>query len=358
MAKDLYLNNIHHSYPSKHVLYGLNIHVQAGHIACLLGYSGCGKTTALRLIAGFETPTQGEIILGDRSLSTPKYQLRPHERRMGMVFQDYALFPHLDVQGNVSFGINHLNKSEQYTRVSELMELIDLKGLEKRYPHELSGGQQQRVALARALAPKPELLLLDEPFSSLDVNLRAKLSREVRDILKHEGITALMVTHDQHEAFAMADEIGVMMEGQMVQWDDAYNLYHCPKNRTVAEFIGESAFIMGVISSHNSINCALGQIHGSIPDCFKQGDSVHMMLRPDDLIHQDNSELKLRVEKKYFRGENFQYVLRLPNSNELVLALVPSHHNHAVGEFIGFTLELDHMIIFHDDHSHRIEIQS
>ena len=221
---ELILENVSLSYDGKQVLENISLQVEDGRIACLLGPSGCGKTTLLRSIAGFEPLQQGEIKAGDRVLSTPAQSVATELREIGMVFQDFALFPHLSIARNICFGIRRLSQADQRSRLEALLELVGLQGFGERYPHQLSGGQQQRVALARAMAPKPRLLLLDEPFSSMDVELRGVLAKEIREILKHEGITTVMVTHDQHEAFSMADQIGVLSGGQLLQWGSAQTL--------------------------------------------------------------------------------------------------------------------------------------
>src|SRR3989338_4734264 len=196
----LTLRDIECRYDDRSAVRGLTLHVRDGNIICLLGPSGCGKTTVLRAVAGFQSLGAGEILIRGRTVSRPGFLLPPESRRLGMVFQDYALFPHLDVAGNDGFGLRRMPAAEKRRIVDETVELVGLAGLARRYPHELSGGQQQRVALARALAPNPDLILLDEPFSNLDVELRERLSGEVRAILKHRGTTAVLVTHDQHEA--------------------------------------------------------------------------------------------------------------------------------------------------------------
>ena len=223
-------------------VHGVSLGLHAGDIGVLIGPSGCGKTTLLRAVAGLEPVSSGEIRLTKSVVSSATLSVPPEQRRIGMVFQDYALFPHLSVGRNVAFGIHQLPRAEQAARVAEVLQLVGLEGSENRYPHELSGGQQQRVALARALAPRPQLMLLDEPFSNLDVDLRERLAHEVRGILKAAGATALFVTHDQFEAFAIGDVIGVMHEGHLHQWDDAYTLYHRPATRFVADFIGHGVF--------------------------------------------------------------------------------------------------------------------
>jgi len=227
--------NLHHAYGPQTVVAGLSFALPRGAIGCLLGPSGCGKTTVLRCIAGFEAVQEGEIRLNGKVVSRPGGALPPEKRRIGMVFQDYALFPHLRTADNIAFGLHGAAPGERAARLAELAELVGLADVLEKYPHEISGGQQQRVALARALAPRPELLLLDEPFSNLDVDLRERLSHEVRDIIRASGATAILVTHDQHEAFAMADEIGVLHAGRIQQWDVPYNLYHRPANRKGVE---------------------------------------------------------------------------------------------------------------------------
>ena len=204
-------------------------------VACLVP-SGCGKSTLLRSIAGFEKVKSGDISMRGQMLSSAAYCMPTEERNIGMVFQDIALFPHLTIAENIAFGIRKWSKEEQQKRISELLELVGLSGTETRYPHSLSGGQQQRIALARAMAPKPDLLLLDEPFSGLDANLRETLVPEIRDILKQEQMSAILVTHDQMEAFAMADKVAVMQQGVIQQWGTAFNIYHEPKTRFVADF--------------------------------------------------------------------------------------------------------------------------
>lgn len=221
----------------------LNLQLEQGEIGCLLGASGCGKTTILRAIAGFEPLQSGTIRLAGRELSGCSQQVAPEQRGVGMMFQDYALFPHLSVEKNIGFGLRRWNKQKRTARVDEMLELVGLSAERKRYPHELSGGQQQRVALARALAPSPSLLLLDEPFSNLDADTRERLAFEVRDILKQAGLTAILVTHNQAEAFAIADCIGVMQQGQIVQWGTPLQLHEQPANDFVADFIRGEALL-------------------------------------------------------------------------------------------------------------------
>ncbi len=330
---------------------GVTLGLAAGDIGVLIGPSGCGKTSLLRAVAGLEPVSGGSVQLGGETVSSAEVHMPAEQRRIGMVFQDYALFPHLDVGRNVAFGIQHLGKAERQGRVAEVLRLVGLDGLQSRYPHELSGGQQQRVALARALAPQPRLLLLDEPFSNLDVDLRERLAHEIRGILKAAGATALFVTHDQLEAFAIGDVIGVMHEGRLHQWDDAYALYHRPATRFVAEFIGHGVFAPAQITQHGDevvVRTALGALQDveecPLPTAYDAG-LCEVLLRADDIVHDDDAPVKAQIVRKAFRGSEFLYTLRLA-TGETVMTHVPSHHNHAVGEWIGIRAEVDHVVTF------------
>ncbi|MCO4891771.1 ABC transporter ATP-binding protein [Cupriavidus sp. WGtm5] len=339
------VDRIRHAFGRHAVVKGLSFAVVRGHIACLLGPSGCGKTTVLRAIAGFEPLQDGRIVLDGQTVSSSGALLAPEQRRIGMVFQDYALFPHLDVAANVGFGLTRASRTERAARVDEVLQLVGLDGAGRQYPHELSGGQQQRVALARALAPRPELLLLDEPFSNLDVDLRERLSLEVRAILKAQGTTAILVTHDQHEAFAMADEIGVMHDGVIEQWGSAHDLYHRPASRFVAGFIGQGVLMAGRVRDTAQIELELGLLRPAVPLDLPTGAAVDVLVRPDDIIHDDASPMRAEVVHKAFRGAEILYTLRLASGGR-VLALVPSHHNHAVGERIGIRVEIEDVVAF------------
>jgi iron(III) transport system ATP-binding protein len=330
---------------------GVTLGLRAGDIGVLIGPSGCGKTTLLRAVAGLEPVTGGEVRLTQRVVSSATLSVPPEQRRIGMVFQDYALFPHLSVGRNVAFGIHQLPKAEQAARVVEVLQLVGLEGSENRFPHELSGGQQQRVALARALAPRPQLMLLDEPFSNLDVDLRERLAHEVRGILKAAGATALFVTHDQFEAFAIGDVIGVMNEGLLHQWDDAYTLYHRPATRFVADFIGHGVFSPATLVQRGDNVVAqtpLGELTDleecPLPGSFPGGE-CDVLLRADDIVHDDHAPVQAQIVRKSFRGSEFLYTLRLA-SGHTVLAHVPSHHDHALGEWIGIRAQVDHVVTF------------
>lgn len=341
----LELSQVTLGYDGAAVVEGVALRLEKGQIGCLLGSSGCGKSTLLRAIAGFEPLWSGEIRMNDEVVSSSHSTRPPERRRVGMVFQDLALFPHLTVQQNIAFGLKDWSKRACATRVKELLALIGLPEMENRYPHALSGGQQQRVALARALAPRPELLLLDEPFSGLDAAMREQLVPDVRDILIKENMSALLVTHDQHEAFLMADKIALMSEGKIAQFDTAYNIYHCPANRYVADFIGKGEFLSGIILDENSVQSALGVLTSNQPHGFATNQAVEILVRPEDLQHDDDSETKATVVSKQFRGALFLYRLQLPSLQELY-CFASSHHNHALGESIGIKLDIDHLVMF------------
>src|SRR6218665_331566 len=372
---------VRHAGHAQAAVQALTLALRAGDIGVLIGPSGCGKTSLLRAVAGLTPVSGGEIRLSGSLVGSAALSVPPELRRIGMVFQDYALFPHLSVGRNVACGIHRLPRAEQAARVAEVLRLVGLDGCETRFAHELSGGQQQRVALARALAPRPRLMLLDEPFSSLDVDLRERLAHEVRGILKAAGTTALLVTHDQFEAFALGDVIGVMHEGQLHQWADAYTLYHRPATRFVADFIGHGVLAPATLVQRGGYVVAqtpLGDLVAQTPpgdlpaqtslgDLVAQtplGDSVaqtpppldersaqtspgacDVLLRADDIVHDGRAPLQAQIMRKSFRGAEFLYTLRLASGQHL-LAHVPSHHDHALGEWIGIRAQVDHVVTF------------
>jgi iron(III) transport system ATP-binding protein len=340
----LELRQVSCQYGSQRVVQDLSFRIRRGTVACLLGPSGCGKTTVLRAIAGLEPITAGEILLRDRVVSTASMIISPEKRGIGMVFQDYALFPHLSVQDNITFGLRRWTAAERRQRAEELLALVALPELGDRFPHELSGGQQQRIALARALAPRPDLILLDEPFSSLDVELRERLGVETHEIFKSQGISALLVTHDQHEAFAMADQLGIMHAGQIAQWDTPYNVYHEPANRFVADFIGQGSFLHGRLLDHDRLETDIGVIKGNRAYGWPSGSEVDLLLRPDDVQPDPHSGLRGRVLKRTFKGPQILYTLTV--SGVQVLALFPSHQDHQIGEEVGIRIDAQHLVVF------------
>ncbi|WPL11246.1 Fe(3+) ions import ATP-binding protein FbpC [Thiorhodovibrio litoralis] len=330
-----------------------SLELMDGSIGCLLGPSGCGKTTLLRAVAGFEPVMAGEIRLGGELVSRPGV-MRPAEmRQIGMMFQDFALFPHLTVAKNVAFGLHRLERRAREQRVAELLELVGLTEAARRHPHELSGGMQQRVALARALAPRPQMLLLDEPFSSMDVELREALAREIRALLRHEGVTAILVTHDQLEAFAMADQIAVMREGRIHQTGTGFELYHQPADRFVADFIGQGEFLPGRVLDGNSVVTELGELRGRNAISLPAGTEVDVLVRPDDLVCTQcepqnalqNAPQSAQVTERAFRGAEYLYTLKLDSGRRL-LCLAPSHDDFPPGSHVGLHAELDHLVVF------------
>lgn len=323
----------------------LSMYVKRGDLVCLLGPSGCGKTTVLRAIAGFHPLTKGEIIINGRSVSRPGYTVAPEKRRLGMVFQDYALFPHMTVAKNVGFGLRGMTPRQKEVSITEMLARVGLENMYARYPHELSGGQQQRVALARALAPNPDLILMDEPFSNLDIDLRERLSGEVRDILKAQGSTCILVTHDQHDAFALGDEVGVMREGRIVQWDTPYNLYHEPNSRFVADFIGQGVFLQGTLLTPDAVETELGIVEGHLHFDGERGTALDILLRPDDIVVDTESRLRGEVLQKAFKGAEILYTLRLPSGGK-ILSLFPSHCDYAIGERVGIRVKANHVVAF------------
>ena len=345
MANQLEIDKINVHLGDQHIVRDMSFSLTEGEIGCLLGPSGCGKTTMLRTIAGFQTPSSGRVLIAGKEICSQQGEAKPEERHIGMVFQDLALFPHMNVRKNIGFGMRSTSRKHTKERVEELLDLVGMRDYANSYPHELSGGQQQRVALARAMAPRPPVLLLDEPFSSQDSERRVQLAHEVREILKRDGITAILVTHDQYEAFAIADHIGVINEGTLRQWDKAYDLYHTPADRFVADFIGEGVFVCGNTLENNQIQTELGIIQGQLSEQFSAGTQIELLVRPDDIIHDDNSDTKATVIAKDFRGAGHLYTLRMPGSTRL-LCLAPSHHNHHIGEQFGVRLNLDHLVIF------------
>lgn len=328
----LELKNISLDLDNKKILKTINLKIEKGDIACLLGPSGCGKTSLLRIIAGLEDRNSGSMQLNGTIVQDEKQFLSPHKRKIGMVFQDYALFPHLTVKENILIGLDHLSKTEREKKLHEMLELVKLTDAIDSYPHKLSGGQQQRVALARALAQSPDLLLLDEPFSNLDTELRYQLSADVRQILKDLNMTAILVTHDQVEAFSFADKIGVMNNGSLEQFSTSFNLYHKPQTYFVGNFIGEGVIVKGDL------------VIPYISQPLKNSQNL-VLIRPEDIVYDISSPTRAQVIKKIFRGSHFLYQIEFPNGLQ-VLSLVENHHHHEIGEIIGIRLELDQVVEF------------
>jgi iron(III) transport system ATP-binding protein len=323
---------------------GLTLAVEQGEILSLLGPSGCGKTTTLRLIAGFELPDAGRVVMRGTTIAGPDRWVPPEARGIGIVFQDYALFPHLTVADNVGFGLEGLARAARQARIREVLELVGLADLADRYPHELSGGQQQRVAVARALAPAPALLLLDEPFSNLDADLRAQMREEVERILRDTGTTAIFVTHDQEEAFTLADRVGVLNEGRLEQLDRPERIYHSPATPFVAEFVGAADFLPGLVTTAGIVT-ELGTFANM--EGREIGERVKVMLRPDDVTFIPRADGQATIVRRYFRGSENLYSLRLPSGHR-VHSSQSSSSVYPTGARVRPEAHLIHVVTFPD----------
>jgi iron(III) transport system ATP-binding protein len=325
------------------VFEGVGFALDRGAIGALLGPSGSGKTTLLRVIAGLHPPASGTVRLrgGDAT------RLPPEKRGLGFVFQDLALFPHLTVAGNIGFGLARRPRAEREARVAELLDRIGLAGLGRRLPHELSGGQQQRVALARALAPKPDLLLLDEPLSSLDADLRPRLRDELKALLRADGTAALLVTHDQDEAFAFADTVGVMLDGRLAQWSEGYELYHRPASPAVARFVGEGRLLPVQGLGGGRVASPLGELAldpALSPGAVADGEAGLLLVRPDDLVLGEGGT-EATVRDVVFHGAESMHRLVLDDGTELS-ALAPSHTRFRPGQRVRLRPDLAHVVVF------------
>ncbi len=333
------------AYQQQNVVNTVSFQLAEGELGCLLGPSGCGKTTILRAISGFQAINNGRISLAGKTISSPTSLVAPEQRNVGMVFQDHALFPHLNIAANVAFGLKKWPKAKRQHQVEKMLALVGMPDFLNAYPHEISGGQSQRVALARALAPEPTLLLMDEPFSNLDASLRESLGYEVRQLLKETGMTAIMVTHDQHDAFALGDKIGVINNGELNQWGSAFELYHAPSNRFVANFIGDGVFVKGEIVAADKVITAFGEITGKMVNNGDTFTEVELLIRPDDVRYNPNGAIKGRITRKAFKGAETLYTLQTRDGDTL-LSLVPSHDDFEIGDTINVDIDADHLVCF------------
>jgi iron(III) transport system ATP-binding protein len=339
----LELRDVSCAYESGHpAVQGISFAAREGEILCLLGPSGCGKTTILRAIAGFEPVRSGQLFLSGLLVSSPDMMTSTESRRVGMVFQEYALFPHLRVQANIAFGLRHLDRNERAARVQEMLRLTGLEGFERRYPHELSGGQQQRVALARALVRDPLVLLLDEPFSNLDPDMAGRMRQELHDLLRRTKTTTVLVTHDHDESFAMADRIAVLNQGRLEQFNTPEMIYHMPATPFVADFVGQADFIPGTVSQ--------GMVHtelGEFPDTMEctDGTAVVVMIRPDDIHLVPTKGAHSRVLSRQFRGSENLYTVTLP-SGQIVHSSQSSTSVYQAGTAVELRVMATHTVLF------------
>jgi iron(III) transport system ATP-binding protein len=328
--------------PDRPAIAGISFAALEGEIVCLLGPSGCGKTTTLRAIAGFEPVTAGEILLESRLVSAPGHLVPAEHRRIGMVFQEYALFPHLRVRDNVAFGLRHLPAGERAAQARAMLEMVGLPDLASRYPHELSGGQQQRVALARALAQKPAVLLLDEPFSNLDPDMAGKMREDLHDLLRRTKTTAVLVTHDHDEAFAMADRIAVLNDGRLEQLDTPEAVYHTPSTPFVADFVGQADFIPGTIEN-GTVQTEIGTFPNQAG--YPRGAQVVVMIRPDDIHIVPTDKSFAHILARQFHGSENLYTIGLP-SGRVVHSSEPSTTVYPVGTPVELQVNATHTVLF------------
>ena len=342
----LKLRNVNVTLDSKTVLDNVNLDVKDGDIVALMGSSASGKTSLIRSIAGFHNITSGTIYIDDMVVDNSSRREDVSKRNVGVIFQDLALFPHLTVRENICFGLNNLHKQKMLDRAEKLEVLLNINNIYNRYPDQISGGQQQRVAIARAIAPRPKLLLLDEPFSALDYELKEGLMKDLKTLIKSENITAILITHSSDEAFKMSDKIAFISENTITQYANPYDLYHKPSSREIANFFGISSYIKATVKDSSHVSTILGELVTST-EGYNTGDEIRMLVRPDDIIHDDDALTSAKVIEKTFRGSDFLYKLELKDK-QIVFCYAPSHHNHNINEVIGVKLELDHLVVFKD----------
>ncbi|MQF64554.1 ABC transporter ATP-binding protein [SAR202 cluster bacterium AC-409-J13_OGT_754m] len=329
--------NLNKTFKDSYAVTDITFEISEGEILAILGPSGCGKTTTLRLIAGFETPELGSIEIAGKLMSGPGTFIAPEKRNVGMVFQDYALFPHLSVIDNVGYGLK--NTGQEEARLRMVLTMAGLVRLQNRMPNELSGGEQQRVALARALVRSPNILLLDEPFSNLDIKLRQQVRVEVKDILKNNGVSSLFVTHDQREAFEMGDRIIILNEGHIEQVGTAEDIYEHPNTTFVAQFVGIADFLP-IYTTANTTQCALGSLY--IKQNLTNMANVTLMIRPTDTSICPSDQGSGTIISRIYQGAFTLYRILL-NTGDFVHSLVPSKQKLQIGTKVNLRLKSDHI---------------
>ncbi len=342
MNSALSINHLSCKYDQQVILESLSLKVEQGEIVCLLGASGCGKTTLLKAIAGLLPLSSGSISLRQQTLDDGRDWLPPEQRNIGMIFQDYALFPHLTVAENIAFGLTKLSSAERDAKVQEMLNLVHLQDFAKRYPHQLSGGQQQRVAIARSLAYKPDLLLLDEPFSNIDTQVRHELIGEIRRLFKQQGVTAIFVTHSREEAFAFADRMAVMNHGVIEQYGTASELYYHPSSKFVADFLGGGSYLPAKRVSEHEYQTDLGTIAAKAQQPIDLNQSCELLLRPQHLQLQAVEDSAIRVMEQQFMGDHCRYVIHACGSE----LLASSNQPLTVGQAVEVTLQPQGVLAF------------
>ena len=325
-----------------------------GEIVSLLGPSGVGKTTILRTIAGLQKLNSGEIFLKNKLISSNKTHVEPEKRNVALSFQDNSLFPNYKVIDNINFGKKRANGNASTIDVNEIIKILHIEPILEKFPHQISAGEAQRVSLARSLMSKPDLLLLDEPFSNIDQSLKEEIQVLVKKLLKRINLTTIIVTHDSYEAFSMADKCGIILNQELKQYDVPYNVHHEPNSIEIANFLNKGVFIeVKVIDSecavHKLNHEVLGEIRGKLSNNFRSGTKVKLLLQPEDLIHDDQSKLKLEVVDRKFRGTNFIYTLKTKNGEHLPVFVHSHHiHQHEKSEKFGIKspIYIDHLVCF------------
>ena len=323
---------------------------EKGEIVCLLGPSGVGKTTILRTIAGLQDLKSGEIKLKGNIISSDKYNLEPEKRNIALCFQDNSLFPHFNVIDNINIGAKRKNGSKFNYSDKDLIKILHLEDIQEKYPHQISSGEAQRVSLARSLMSKPDLLLLDEPFSNIDQSLKDELQKRIKDLLKELNITTIAVTHDSYEAFYLADKCGIILDQSLKQFDIPYNIYHYPNSIDVVKFLNRGILIDAEVTGNDTLkNHELGTIKGKFVKKQSIGSSVKLLIQPEDLEHDDKSNLILEVVDRKFRGTNFIYTLKT-KGNQTIPVFVHSHHEHQhkIKDKFGIKtpIYVDHLVCF------------